>query len=376
MIDTLLIRFGGETGFLIGLGMLYYLNPKNWAGQNGSDNVSENVYGRFSNLASRTRIGVVAAMICVSSLSACQNALDSVGNPAAKGIPKKLIEKMTAEDMKSSSPILLRIFKLENVMEVWKEKSNGRYGLLATYDICKWSGRIGPKFKEGDRQAPEGFYSVNKHQMNPNSSYHLSFNIGFPNAYDRSHKRTGTHLMVHGACASAGCYSMTDDRVEVIYALAREAFKGGQKKFQVQAFPFHLTPENMAIYATHQQFDFWKMLKEGYDHFDLTRRPVKINVCEKRYLFNRKAANGETFSSTSSCPKVTMNAGLLSAYSARRTSHEGIFTRVLGEEKLKAKENGKDYTLPSENLTLIAKGTEVLPKATPISETVKLVSDN
>lgn len=351
--------------------MLYYLNLKNLAAQTGSGKV----FGKFLNLASHSRLNVAAALFCLFGLTACQNALDSVGNPAVKGIPKELIKKMSAGDMKPSSPILLRIFKLENVMEVWKEKSDGRYGLLATYEICKWSGRIGPKFKEGDRQAPEGFYSVNKHQMNPNSSYHLSFNIGFPNTYDRSHNRTGTHLMVHGACASAGCYSMTDDRVEIIYALAREAFKGGQKKFQIQAFPFRLTPENMAIYAEHQQFDFWKMLKEGYDHFEITKLPVKINVCEKRYLFNRKAVNGSAFSSTQACPTVTMNAGLLSAYSTRRAAHEDVFTRVLGEEKLKAKESGRDYNPPAENLTLISKGTETLPQATPISVSLKTLGN-
>lgn len=342
---------------IIGLGMLNYLNPKNWAMKNNS--------ALFSNSAPRRRFGILAAMICVASLSACQNALDSVGNAALKSIPSSLMKKMSAESMKPSSPILLRIFKLENVMEIWKEKSNGHFGLLETYDICKWSGRIGPKFKEGDRQAPEGFYNVNRHQMNPNSSYHLSFNIGYPNTYDRSHERTGTHLMVHGACASAGCYSMTDDRVEEIYALAREAFKGGQRSFQVQAFPFHLTPKNMAIYAAHQQFDFWKMLKEGYDHFEITKRPVKVDVCEKRYLFNREAVNGKKFSSMSTCPKVTMDGSLLSAYSARRTAHEAIFSEVLVEEKLKAKQKGRDFNLPSENLTLIAKGTEVLPNPTP-----------
>ena len=81
----------------------------------------------------------------------------------------------------------------------------------------------GPNFKEGDRQAPEGFYNIRPHQMNPKSSYYLSFNMSFPNKFDRTRGRTGSNLMVHGACSSAGCYSMTDEQVLEIYAFAREA---------------------------------------------------------------------------------------------------------------------------------------------------------
>ena len=145
--------------------------------------------------------------------------------------------------MSTTSPIMIRIFKEEAVLEVWKQKDNGRYDLAATYDICKWSGRLGPKFVEGDRQAPEGFYTVRPYQMNPRSSYHLSFNIGFPNNYDRAHGRTGQHLMVHGACSSAGCYSMTDKQVEEIYALPA-TLQGRPEAFQIHAFPFRMTAGN------------------------------------------------------------------------------------------------------------------------------------
>ncbi len=154
---------------------------------------------------------------------------------------------------------------------------------------------LDPKFKEGDRQAPEGFYKVGKAQMNPNSDYYLSFNIGYPNTYDRSHGRTGTHLMVHGACSSAGCYSMTDEQVSQIYALARDAMAGGQDYFQVQAYPFRMTAANMAKHAANPHFEFWKMLKEGYDHFELTNYPPKVDVCEKRYVFNREAVEDAPF---------------------------------------------------------------------------------
>ena len=94
---------------------------------------------------------------------------------------------------------------------------------------------------QGDRQAPEGFYTVTKAQMNPNSSLYLAFNLGYPNLYDRANRRTGDFLMVHGKCRSAGCYAMTDGLIEEIYALAREAFIGGQETIQVHALPFRMT---------------------------------------------------------------------------------------------------------------------------------------
>ena len=199
------------------------------------------------------------------ALSGCKNALDGIGNKADVPIPSSLLRKMKAKGMTKQSPIMLRIFKQENELEIWKQTHTGRYALLESFEVCKWSGKFGPKFKEGDRQAPEGFYFVNKHQMNPNSAYHLSFNMGFPNSYDRAHGRTGSHLMVHGACSSAGCYSMTDERIEEIYSLARESFAGGQKSFQIQAFPFRMTPKNMVKNRNNEHFEFWKMIKQGYD---------------------------------------------------------------------------------------------------------------
>ena len=81
---------------------------------------------------------------------------------------------------------------------------------FATYPICLWSGRLGPKLREGDRQAPEGFYTVSAEQLNPNSRWHRSFSLGFPNAFDQAHGRTGSFIMVHGGCPSIGCYAMTD----------------------------------------------------------------------------------------------------------------------------------------------------------------------
>lgn len=296
-------------------------------------------------------------------VGACQP-MGGFGNKAERPISSKLTKKMKAYGMKASSPIMLRVFKSENVIEVWKQKDNGRFGLLETYEICKWSGKLGPKFKEGDRQAPEGFYTVNKHQMNPKSRYHLSFNIGFPNRYDRVHGRTGSHLMVHGACSSAGCYSMTDERVEEIYALAREAFKGGQKSFQVQAFPFRMTPENMARNVASPHYDFWKMIKEGYDHFNLTKVPPKIDVCEKRYMINRVAERKNMFKADQKCPEVTMPPGLISAYTKLRNEQSEAFIKALASQKTMVTLTGGDASLyDPQKRNLVAMGSEILPPA-------------
>ena len=165
---------------------------------------------------------------------------------ANQPVSPKLVAEMTEKDMDLQSPILVRLFKQEAELEVWKQDRSGRFALLKTYPICRWSGDLGPKVREGDRQAPEGFYYISPAQMNPQSAYYLSFNTGYPNAYDRSLGHTGSELMVHGDCSSRGCYAMTDEQIAEIYSLGRESFFGGQRAFQFQAYPFRMTPVNMA----------------------------------------------------------------------------------------------------------------------------------
>ncbi len=236
-------------------------------------------------------------------LAGCQgSSVSDLALKAEKPLPAKIVAKMKAKGMTRTSPIMVRLFKEEGVLEVWKQKNNGKYDQIASYEICKWSGKLGPKYIEGDRQAPEGFYNVRPTQMNPNSSYYLSFDMGFPNAYDRANGRSGQNLMVHGACSSSGCYSMTDESVSEIYAFGRDAFKGGQRDFQVQAFPFRMTAANMARYKNDQNYPFWKMLKQGYDYFEANKVPPKVDVCEKRYVFNVATADGQPLSPTGACP--------------------------------------------------------------------------
>ncbi|MBC8050991.1 MAG: hypothetical protein H7X92_12730 [Chitinophagales bacterium] len=206
--------------------------------------------------------------------------------PHTKQMPAEAQVLLAKKGMTEQAPIFVRIFKEENELEVWKQMADGRFEHFKTYPICKWSGELGPKVKQGDKQAPEGFYTVRPGQLNPNSQFHLAFNLGYPNDYDRSNGRDGSALMVHGKCKSAGCFAMTDALIEEIYILARESFKGGQTSFQVNAFPFRMTEENMKRHANSEWAGFWRSLKTGYDSFEFFRVPPKVAVCSKQYLVN------------------------------------------------------------------------------------------
>jgi murein L,D-transpeptidase YafK len=227
---------------------------------------------------------------------------------------KALIE---SKNMDKYSPILIRIFKQEAEMEVWKQTRDGTYALLKTYPICRWSGDLGPKKRQGDRQAPEGFYTITPGQMNPNSNYYLAFNTGFPNAYDRSHGYTGSELMVHGDCSSRGCYAMTDKQILEIYAMARDSFFGGQKEFQFEAFPFRMTALNMAKHRNNPNFAFWKMLKQGYDDFEATHQEPKVDVCDRHYIFDAASpANSSrplVFNPRGKCPVYRLDPTIAQA---------------------------------------------------------------
>jgi len=193
-----------------------------------------------------------------------------------------LAERLTSLSRKMGDPIFIRIFKEEAILEVWIKTEN-EYEHLKDYIICASSGYLGPKLKEGDRQAPEGFYKVRKRQLNPKSKFHLSFNLGYPNAYDRAHGRTGSFLMVHGNCVSIGCYAMTDEKIEEIYALVKRALGNGQDYIDVHAYPFRMTDKNMDLYEGNIWYDFWTNLKEGYDYFEAEKVPPRVKVEDKRY---------------------------------------------------------------------------------------------
>jgi murein L,D-transpeptidase YafK len=193
-------------------------------------------------------------------------------------------ERLAVQGVKPGVPVFIRIFKLESELELWVEK-DGRFVRFATYPICLWSGRLGPKEREGDRQAPEGFYTVASEQLNPNSRWHRSFNLGFPNAFDQAHGRTGSFLMVHGGCGSIGCYAMTDPAVDEIWRMVTAALEAGQPRFPVHVFPFRMTERNLKLRKGYPWEGFWAELKQGYDLFEANRIPPLVSVCRGRYVF-------------------------------------------------------------------------------------------
>jgi murein L,D-transpeptidase YafK len=250
------------------------------------------------------RLGWVNAVIaaCVLTSVIALGGCGQFSPPYLKPLSAQTQALLNQKGMTAESPILVRIFKSESELEIWKAKDDGRFYHFKTYPICDWSGTLGPKVNQGDRQTPEGFYLVSAPQMNPKSKYYLAFNLGFPNSYDRAYGRTGADIMVHGDCKSSGCYAMTDGVVEEIYIVAREALAGGQESFQVQAYPFRMTTANLAKHKSEQWYEFWRNLKEGYDYFEVTRRPPKVDVCDKRYLINASFVGGATPSPVGACP--------------------------------------------------------------------------
>ena len=280
---------------------------------------------------------IALALLVATALTGCNDTLDSasidlksVKNKVEQPLPSRIVAEMQKKNMPRNSPIMIRIFKEEGVLEVWKAKADNRFDVIASYQICAWSGKLGPKVKEGDRQAPEGFYNLTPAHLNPNSKYYLAINTGFPNRYDQANGRSGSNLMIHGACSSSGCYSMTDEQVLEIYAFARDAFKGGQTTVQLQAFPFRMTAENMARHRDNPNYDFWKMVKAGYDHFEVTKRPPEVAVCEKKYVFNQQLdGDGKFGPAAAACPPMSTPPALASALTSYGKTYEVAYQKAI-----------------------------------------------
>ena len=234
-------------------------------------------------------------------------------------IPSNVLALMKEKNTDAHKPILIRAFKKEAELEIWKQQADGQYTLLKTYPMCRWSGQLGPKVKEGDRQVPEGFYTITPGQMNPTSAYYLSFNVGYPNAYDRAHGYSGGSIMVHGACSSAGCFSMTDEQISEIYAVAREALGGGQRAIQMQSLPFRMTPENLAKHRFDPNMKFWKDLKEGSDQFEVSKQETRVSICDRRYVFGQTPADGRVVrDGLAACPPLQEDQQLTALVAEKR----------------------------------------------------------
>ncbi|MDD1530022.1 hypothetical protein C7U92_21240 [Bradyrhizobium sp. WBOS7] len=291
----------------------------------------------ISRSLARALLASVALMTAGGLLAGCNTDQVSLATNAKANqpVPPKLIAAMAEKDMDLQSPILVRLFKQEAELEIWKQTRSGQFALLKTYPICRWSGDLGPKVREGDRQAPEGFYSINPSQMNPQSAYYLSFNTGYPNAFDKALGRTGSQLMVHGDCSSRGCYAMTDEQIAEIYSLGRESFFGGQKAFQLQAYPFKMTPVNMARHRNNPNMPFWKMIKEGYDHFEVTRQEPKVDFCEKKYVFDAAkpadAKRDPVFDASAKCPAYVIPEDIVAAVRGKQAKDEAEYAKLVAK---------------------------------------------
>jgi murein L,D-transpeptidase YafK len=219
--------------------------------------------------------------------------------PDWRDIP--LDKRLAAGGFAKGQAVYIRILKREALLELHMKQPSG-WRLFQAYPICRYSGGLGPKLREGDGQSPEGFYAVTKAALNPNSSYRLSFNLGFPNAYDKAHGRTGSFLMVHGACLSIGCYAMTDEGIDEIYSLVEAGLLGGQGAVPVHAFPFHMSDEAIAAEASSPHFAFWSNLKEGWDRFERDGAPPRAYSCPgPRYSF---AGSGTNTAATARCRPI------------------------------------------------------------------------
>ena len=297
-------------------------------------------------------------------VSGCVSSVLDVENKSVQPLSASLVREMSKRSMTPRSPVLVRIFKQESELEIWKRDRTGRFALLKTYPMCRWSGKLGPKTRDGDRQAPEGFYHVSASMLNPASQYYLSFNLGYPNRLEDALGYTGEALMVHGACSSSGCYALTDEGVAEIYAVVREALVGGQTAFQVQAFPFRMTPQNMAKHRDDPNFAFWTNLEQGYDSFEVTRQQPKVSYCNRRYVFNAEFENGEPSDPTGACPQ------LLNADSPALTARHDVDERQM-ESAMTISSSVSSYVdggmHPSFRKLLKREGAEGLAKRTSLT---------
>jgi murein L,D-transpeptidase YafK len=252
---------------------------------------------------------------------------------ATRELPPAMLSLLAQKKMPKPSPILIRVFKEESELEVWKQTTTGRFELLKLYPVCRWSGELGPKLHEGDYQAPEGFYAITPKLMNPNSNYYLAINIGFPNAFDAANDRDGSFIMIHGNCASVGCYAMTDEQIAEIYGLARDAFLGGQPALQVQAYPFRMTPDNLARHRTSPSMPFWQMLKVGNDHFEATHLEPKVDVCDRRYVFDAQLSPGSSMSPAlgpaDPCPAFTVAPKVAQPALEKQRADEAVYAQLV-----------------------------------------------
>jgi murein L,D-transpeptidase YafK len=304
--------------------------------------------------------GFAMIVVAMLALAGCGGILPKNSSQRAyQSLKQATVDRLKSMGSSPGQAMMIRVYKETNEFEVWKRTTGGTFKLFKSYEICAYSGVLGPKIKEGDRQAPEGFYNITPALMNPNSNFYLSFDTGFPNKFDRAWNRTGSNLMVHGDCSSRGCYSMTDEAIAEIYALVRESFAGGNAVVQMQIFPFRMTVANLARHHDNPHMSFWMNIKEGYDRFELSKTPPAWDVCEKKYVFDLTGPGGAALNATGACP-VRGDDPLLAALEAKQAADKSALdTAIAAIEARKSAEAARQQAALDAEAAAKARGEAI-----------------
>ncbi|MBI9018947.1 MAG: murein L,D-transpeptidase [Phycisphaerae bacterium] len=208
---------------------------------------------------------------------------------AIANVRPRLEEKLKNFGLQWAVPVYIYLEKDEKKLHLDVfDQNKGYFVPFKTYPILKMSGTLGPKTKEGDRQCPEGFYYITTQSLNPASKFHLSFDIGYPNNYDRQKGHTGSYIMVHGSDKSIGCFAMGDAAIEEIYAMITAGLSSSQKIVRIHCYPFTMTDENLSKHSDSNYLPFWKNLMQGYDFYQQTRLAPNVEVVDGVFFFNDK----------------------------------------------------------------------------------------
>ncbi len=234
----------------------------------------------------RVCVLIGALVFCQAALADAKEAtLTEPSSPSvavAKG--NLLAVEFAARNLKLGSPVFLRVYKQSSKMELWVEKGP-RYELFKTYSICRWSGGLGPKMYEGDRQSPEGLYHITAEDLIVNPRWHRAMNINYPNRFDVINGRGGSGILIHGKCGSVGCFAIQDNNVEEVYDAVRAALHSGQVSIPVLALPFSFAAYAPAVEDTLKLNEFWTDLRRADLLFNRDRVPPTAWVCDGRYYF-------------------------------------------------------------------------------------------
>ena len=313
----------------------------------------------MSSLRGRV-LGLIFVTLAALALSACGGLAPRDSSfRSQQPLASTIVSKLNSMGSSPGAGMLIRVFKESNELEVWRETKAGPYKLFKTYNLCAWSGVIGPKLKEGDRQAPEGFYTVTPGLMNPNSIAYLSLNTGYPNKYDKALGRTGADLMIHGDCSSRGCYALTNEDIAEIYAMARESFAGGNTQIQLQLLPFRMTPKNLAAVADNPNMSFWNTIKEGYDRFEISKRPPVWDVCDNHYVFDLPNPAGGWLDAAAACPARGSDPLLASLTTKQVADNAAYDAEVAAIAKKRADEQAAEQKRIAEETAAKARGEAI-----------------